>query len=81
MNQTDFFITCQNDPPPHAVIGVSLETDIGVIVVENVGVGALGSCSSYLPSVLLVSDPGEPLPSYSELPLGPPDLTKYGSFL
>lgn len=45
------------------------------------GGGALGSCSSYLPSVLLVSDPGEPLPSYSELPLGPPDLTKYGSFL
>lgn len=59
MNQTDFFVTCQNDPPPHAVIGVSLETDIGVIVVENVGVGlsahAAPTCLQYCLCLILVN--------------------------
>ena len=58
---------------------MSLETGIGATVVDDTGGGAICSCSSYAPSVLLMPDAGVPRPSYRKLPLGPPDLTKHRS--
>ena len=46
---------------------------------DNTGGGALYLFNLYLPAVLLMPDPDRLLPSYSELPLGPLDLTKHRS--
>ena len=58
---------------------MSLETGVGAIVGINTGGGALCLFNLYLPAVLLMPDPGRPLPSYSKLPVGPLDLTKHRS--